>query len=605
MAKRTKQQIAVDDALTKEVCKSDAVYDYMATCTRSLAELLAGNPNVFFYVKGSVALALYLRQWKIEDRLIDKYCARSDWDTQVVINPLLPPKTWFTTFKEVETRIVTGLRGFEDGLLTLFATNPLGSAPRLLAIPGVDDSAGRNAAGKDRRAELGTVFGRVFVNISNQEGFHIDGPNKWNLLWPNIETLVNQGRVGEILDLGIQAHNQAALTWSMVHPEQALANLNSVVDPDEQRKLLADTTRTAEETWTKLTEASDRYEDLLFQTVTRNNEAMARLRQRVTEQMPLWLHENSFVRRLPLNMLERTVDLMSGADQSYLHPAAIKVNQAKAEEVAAVQTFEADPTNANKEQQAEEAVERSLQVLAEFVQQFIAVLDRNQHARDSLRQWCEEAVLTDREVVAKVVDEHPDILAQLPEGQVMRLSGVERSIDRQFDAYREEPDPEEAAEAAKRMVERFAPFDLVEKQKGSLRIGSVLENATIHDFYLFRLLIRCQVNNSIEDIKLIPQVADYDTFKQQFKFRAELLDVSLPRNDSLETAEQWAHVGPQVSSDNPWEIPLPKGGYFLDEYILLFREVLDSKSSSAHKFSKRLWRACLVAEAAGRQLNAS
>jgi hypothetical protein len=94
---------------------------------------------------------------------------------------------------------------------------------------------------------------------------------------------------------------------------------------------------------------------------------------------------------------------------------------------------------------------------------------------------------------------------------------------------------------------------------------------------------------------------DFDTLKQQFKFRAELLDISVPRHDSLETAEQWEHVRGHIAAA-PGAVPLPDGSYFLDEYILMFREVLDRNSNSVHKLTKRYQRACLIAEAYARQL---
>jgi hypothetical protein len=86
--------------------------------------------------------------------------------------------------------------------------------------------------------------------------------------------------------------------------------------------------------------------------------------------------------------------------------------------------------------------------------------------------------------------------------------------------------------------------------------------------------------------------------------RAELLDVSVPRDDSLETAEQWTHTRSQIAADADG-IPFPNGDYFIDEYVLMFREVLDKKSSSAHKLTKRLKRACLIAAVLAQELMAT
>jgi len=121
MAKRIPQQIDVDDALTKDLCRLDPIYDYMADCADQLRQRFHGNPNVFFYVKGSAALARYLLAAGIAPPRVQQYCARSDWDTQLVINPLLSAKQWFTVFTEVVTALVEELRRFENGLLPLFA----------------------------------------------------------------------------------------------------------------------------------------------------------------------------------------------------------------------------------------------------------------------------------------------------------------------------------------------------------------------------------------------------------------------------------------------------------------------------------------------------
>src|SRR5947208_1560350 len=115
MAKRTERQIAIDDALTKYLCSTDEIYDYMARCARDLGKRLEGEPDVLFYVKGSVALARYLRASAIgatKQERIAQLCPRSDWDTQLVINPLLPAKAWFETFRRVEAALIDCLTRF-------------------------------------------------------------------------------------------------------------------------------------------------------------------------------------------------------------------------------------------------------------------------------------------------------------------------------------------------------------------------------------------------------------------------------------------------------------------------------------------------------------
>ena len=397
-------------------------------------------------------------------------------------------------------------------------------------------------------------------------------------------------------DLEIQAHNQATLTWSLVHPGQALANLHSVVEAIELRQLKEDTEEAADEVWEALDAAADEYEALKCRLILDSAPATTYLQGQVRES----LKDAGFVRSLPSAAFDGPINAMAVEDRQRMGDLWRQVQEARQQESDAVEAHEADRGNTEKEDLADAAREKRIGLENGFGWLLLAGLASNPEARRLLDEWCQRAVFDDPERLARFADEHHEgLMEQLTEDEVRQLGELEDRIDRQFDQYHEELDPEEVAEAEKRMVERFAPFTLVEQQKGGLRIGSVLENLTIRDFYLYRLMIRCQVSNKNEDLQLIPQAPDdveFDVFKQQFKFRAELLDVSVPRHDSLETAEQWAHVRPQIAPDDDG-IPLPKGDYFIDEYILMFREVLDKKSSSAHKFSKRLWRACLIAEA--------
>jgi len=175
MAKRTDHQIAIDDALTKDLCRYDEIYDYMAHCANELRRQFADNRDVFYYVKGSAALARYLRNAGLNEDRINRLCARSDWDTQLVINPLLPAKEWFTAFKAVEQTLIESLRRFEDGLLVVFAgfkDSGAGAPPEALADPGVPQA--KNDLGKDLRADIGKDFGEVFLATSRHE--HFDQP---------------------------------------------------------------------------------------------------------------------------------------------------------------------------------------------------------------------------------------------------------------------------------------------------------------------------------------------------------------------------------------------------------------------------------------------
>jgi hypothetical protein len=467
VAKRTDQQIAVDDALTKNLNQHDVVHDFLAACTAELHRRFADDPRVFFYLKGSAALSRYLRQRGVSEQTVDEICARSDWDTQLVINPLLPRAEWFRAFKDCQAILRECLDMFEEHLLRVVA--------EVFARQGVDPALrggktqdrelrGRqNELAKHLRQALADRFAAVLLDTAEREGFANQGPKHWDLRWNTIAELVRADKRGDILEMDIQANSQATLTSALIHPGQTLANLTSIMSGAELQ-LLTDTTReAAERTWAQMSELCDEYDQL---------------EQRFSQ----------------------------GGQQ---------------------------PT---REQQA----------------QLLAALER---------------------------------------------------IDAELERYQEAPDPEDVAEAERRETESLAPYTLVAQEKGGRKIGTILENMTIKDFYLFRLMIRTQISNRDPNNRIMPEVpegVDFDTSKQRFKFRAELLDVSIPRDDSLETAEQWAHTRHQIAvHDN---IPLPNGEYFIDEYVLMFREVLDKKSSSAHKLTKRLNRACLIAESLAGEL---
>ncbi len=610
MAKRTSHQIAIDDALTKELCKENYIYDFMALCASQLRERFAGNPNVFFYVKGSAGLARYLQNRGIEAGRLQRLCARSDWDTQLVINPLLPAREWFATFKQAEAIIIESLKRFEDDLVPLFVAQlpPESNAHQV----DLNNPAQRSQLAKTLRTGLAATFARVFLATSRGQHFdQIGHENHWNLLWDTINGLDTNAHRKEILDLDIQAHNQATLTSAMVHPGQALATFTSVADRTDLENLAAQTRQAGLEILREVSLASNEYDALRKRIIAGNQDVVEYLKGRLLRS----LAEPSFVRNLPIEATQAAVGLMQPQDQQTLLATWGEVDKARKEREVCVQSFEADPHNAQKEMLADHAEEQVVKQELTFAWQVIECLKRNHDARSKFVEWCGATLFSDLDWLARYADEcfQPDTGKQdakavaqlLTEHEKAQLGEAEDRIDAHFARYREEADPESMTEAQKRAMERYAPFALVEQQKGGRRMASILENMTIRDFYLYRLMVRCQINNRNEDQRLIPQApqgTDFDTFKQQFKFRAELLDISVPRHDSLETAEQWARVRPHVHADGAG-IPLPAGEYFLDEYILMFREVLDQKSASVHKFSKRLWRACLIAEAFAGELH--
>jgi hypothetical protein len=504
MAKRTKHQIAVDDALTKDLNQHDAIHDFLQRCTAELCRRFEQDGRVFFYLKGSAALARYLLRWRVPVEQVNQICARSDWDTQLVINPLLPRAQWFAAFKDCQVIIRECLDQFEEDLLAVLVDRYIEAEvdPHLLARS--EDREIRrqqNLLAQQVRNAVADDFARVFVETV--AGFIALGPEHWNLDWDVARALVQNNRRRELLELDIQASTQATLTSALIHPAQLLDNLASVMTDAEVARLTQTTATVAAEAWQRMSDAVDEYDQLFRGFINANPDLVG------------WV-----VERLPRDEDEAQVEVVS--------------------------------------------------------------IDSVHVDQDALEQ-----VLT---------TDHAQILLQLTDQQRERLTTVQTRIDTELEQYTESPDPEEVAEAERREIEGLAPFTLVAREKGGRKTASILENMTIRDFYLFRLMIKCQISNRDPENRLMPDAptgVDFDTFRQQFRFRAELLDVSVPRDDSLESAEQWAHTRHQIAVHD--HLPLPNGEYFLDEYMLMFREALDKKSSSAHKLTKRLNRACLIA----------
>ncbi|MDH5729132.1 MAG: hypothetical protein OEZ58_09090 [Gammaproteobacteria bacterium] len=71
--------------------------------------------------------------------------------------------------------------------------------------------------------------------------------------------------------------------------------------------------------------------------------------------------------------------------------------------------------------------------------------------------------------------------------------------------------------------------------------------------------------------------------------KAELIDIGIPRRDTAEAWEQWTHTAPHIINKDH-EPPIPGHMYYVDEYVLMIREVLANVSTSVSKVKKRLSR---------------
>jgi hypothetical protein len=121
-------------------------------------------------------------------------------------------------------------------------------------------------------------------------------------------------------------------------------------------------------------------------------------------------------------------------------------------------------------------------------------------------------------------------------------------------------------------------------------LATIQMNYTIDKFYLFRLM----VNFSCK-----PPIGGND---DEYKFHAELIDISIPRRDTVEALQQWRHTRPRVfpSAAHGLGIPVPNHFYQLEEQILMVRENVAGTSTSKDKVKKRLVRGVLIAKAMAR-----
>lgn len=70
--------------------------------------------------------------------------------------------------------------------------------------------------------------------------------------------------------------------------------------------------------------------------------------------------------------------------------------------------------------------------------------------------------------------------------------------------------------------------------------------------------------------------------------KAELIDIGIPRRDTVEAFEQWNHTGRRMLADRA--VPIPGHLYYTDEYVTMVREALAEVSPSISKTPKRIRR---------------
>ncbi len=85
--------------------------------------------------------------------------------------------------------------------------------------------------------------------------------------------------------------------------------------------------------------------------------------------------------------------------------------------------------------------------------------------------------------------------------------------------------------------------------------------------------------------------------------KAELIDVGLPRRDTVEGLEQWIHLRNHVNLA-PDGVPVPGVIYYIDEYLTMLREVFAGVSPSLRKAGERTERFCHILTSGSDDLNA-
>lgn len=85
--------------------------------------------NVRFYLKGGRAIAYFNGM---------PQTGKSDWDTQILLNPNMPPKEWYALFQRVTNEVLVALKQYKAEFYLLLATNAPGLIETLNCLPQVD-----------------------------------------------------------------------------------------------------------------------------------------------------------------------------------------------------------------------------------------------------------------------------------------------------------------------------------------------------------------------------------------------------------------------------------------------------------------------------------
>jgi hypothetical protein len=146
-----------------------------------------------------------------------------------------------------------------------------------------------------------------------------------------------------------------------------------------------------------------------------------------------------------------------------------------------------------------------------------------------------------------------------------------------------------------RQVETYFPYTDINSSKEA-RTGqssSWIINTSIDGFYLYRLVVRYEsVHYDNNGTKFDDPITD----SNKSSFRGELIDISIPRRDTLEALHQWQHVNifplsvKYAAPDHEEIIQAPDWDYHLEENIIMIMEYITEISNSPHKLPSRIKR---------------
>ena len=144
-------------------------------------------------------------------------------------------------------------------------------------------------------------------------------------------------------------------------------------------------------------------------------------------------------------------------------------------------------------------------------------------------------------------------------------------------------------------VETYFPFTDINSSKEARtdQSSSWIINTSIDGFYLYRLVVRYE--SEYYDIN---GTRSNEPIKDNTKasFRGELIDISIPRRDTLEALHQWQHVNifplevKYAAPDHKVTIQAPDWDYHLEENIIMIMEYITEISNSPHKLPSRIKR---------------